>query len=492
MITINLGRGTIIIMLDISLVLFTVLIALLVRIEPLRRLRPLTAPLMLTAAAAFAHFLSSTLTTDPSLQRATEISLVLALGFLVARGCLILVFDGLLVRRMGFEPPRLMREVVALVVYLILGAVLLRSLDVQITGLIATSAILSVVVGLALQQTLGNLLAGLALAWEQRLSIGTWVEIDGRVGIIEQTGWRSLIIRTRLDERLLVPNSEVGAAKIMILGTGERPAAVAVRLGVAYGVPPDAVKSVFMAVAKDIPVVLADPPPRILTVEYADSAVIYECRLWTRRPWARDDLADHFLTRAHQALARAGMEIPFPQRTLHRAPRRQPTDSSDRRLQTIRTSELFHDISVDALAAMAENSRILRFAPGEAVVRDGEESTALYLVISGEAAVEMKHREIARVKPGDVFGEIAFSTGSLRTATVRAAETAIEVVELDEGSMRSLLEDQPELAGELAKKMAERQLQGEALRDQTGALVSPAGLVAQFKRHLLRFVRRSE
>jgi CRP-like cAMP-binding protein len=318
------------------------------------------------------------------------------------------------------------------------------------------------------------------------------VEIDGRVGIIEQTGWRSLIIRTRLDERLLVPNSEVGAAKIMILGTGERPAAVAVRLGVAYGVPPDAVKSVFMAVAKDIPVVLADPPPRILTVEYADSAVIYECRLWTRRPWARDDLADHFLTRAHQALARAGMEIPFPQRTLHRAPRRQPTDSSDRRLQTIRTSELFHDISVDALAAMAENSRILRFAPGEAVVRDGEESTALYLVISGEAAVEMKHREIARVKPGDVFGEIAFSTGSLRTATVRAAETAIEVVELDEGSMRSLLEDQPELAGELAKKMAERQLQGEALRDQTGALVSPAGLVAQFKRHLLRFVRRSE
>ncbi len=210
-------------MLDISLVLFTVLIALLVRIEPLRRLRPLTAPLLLTAAAAFAHFLSSTLTTDPSLQRATEISLVLALGFLVARGCLVLVFDGVLVRRMGFEPPRLMREVVALVVYLILGAVLLRMLDVEVTGLIATSAILSVVVGLALQQTLGNLFAGLALAWEQRLSIGTWVEIDGRVGIIEQTGWRSLLIRTRLDKRLLIPNADVGASRITILGTGGAP-----------------------------------------------------------------------------------------------------------------------------------------------------------------------------------------------------------------------------------------------------------------------------
>lgn len=492
LITINAGHGTIVTMLDISLVVFTVLIALLLRIEPLRRLRPLTTPLLLTAAAALAHLLSTTFGSDPSLLRATEISLVLALGFLVARGCLLIVFDWVLVRRMGVVPPRLMREVVALLVYLVLGAFLLHSLDVKITGIIATSAILTVVVGLALQQTLGNLLAGLALAWEQRLSIGTWVEIDGQIGIIEQTGWRSLMIRTRLDERLLVPNAEVGASKIMILGSGERPAAVAVRLGVAYGVPPDAAKNVFTTVARDIPGVLADPPPRVLTIEYADSAVIFECRMWTRTPWAREDLTDQFLTRAHQALARAGMEIPFPQRTLHRAPLRRPVDSPERRLQAIRRSELFQDVPVDALAAMAESSRILRFAPGEAVVRVGEASTALYLVIAGEAVVEMKHRDIARVGPGDVFGEFAFLTGSQRTATVRATGSAVEVVELDEESLRSLLEDQHELAEELAEKMAARQLQGESLRDDSGVLVSPAGMVAQFKRHLLRFVRRTE
>ncbi len=476
-------------MLDLSLVVFTVLIALLLRVEPLRRLRPLTAPLLLTAVAALAHFLSNTFSADPSLQRTTEACLVLALGFLVARGCLIVVFDWVMVRRMGVVPPRLMREVVALVVYLVLGAILLRTLNVEVTGLIATSAIISVVIGLALQQTLGNLFAGLALAWEQRLSIGTWVEIDGKVGIIEQTGWRSLMIRTRLDERLLVPNSEVGAATILILGSGERPAAVAIRLGVAYGVPPDATKDVFMTVARDIPGVLTDPPPRIVTVEYADSAVIYECRLWTRTPWAREDLTDKFLTRAHQALARAEMEIPFPQRTLHRAPRRPSADGGERRLRAIEKSELFHDVPADALAAMAESSRILRFAPGEAVVRVGEESTALYLMVAGEAVVEMKHREIARVQPGDVFGEFAFLTGSLRTATVRATGSAIEVVELDEESLHSLLEDQQELADELAEKMAARQLHGESFRDDTGALVNPAGMVAQFKQHLLRFVR---
>ena len=477
-------------MLDLSLVLATVLIALLLRTEPLRRLRPLTAPLLLTAAAALVHFLAGILGTDPIFQRGSDIALVLSLGFLVARGCLIVVFDWVMVRRMGVTPPRLMREVVALIVYLALGAILLRSLNVEVTGIIATSAVLTVVVGLALQQTLGNLLAGLALAWEQRLSIGTWVEIDGQVGIIEQTGWRSILIRTRLDERLLVPNADVGASRITILGSGDSPAAVAVRLGVAYPAPPDAVKEVFATVARDLPGVLQSPPPRILTVEYADSAVVYECRLWSHTPWRREDITDRFLTHAHQALARAGMEIPFPQRTLHRAPQRESTDTAERRLGFLSESELFGDTPSEALAAMAENSRMRRYAPGEAVVRVGDQSSALFLVTAGEVAVEQDRREIARLTAGELFGEMAFLTGSLRTATVLVTESAVEVVELDENSLRSLLEDQPELAEELAEKMAARRLHGESLRDESGALVSPAGVVAQFKQHLLRFVGR--
>jgi len=473
---------------DLILVFATVVIVLLLRTAALRRLRPLTTPLLLVAAAALAHILTQTLEADPVFQRGTEISLALALGFLVARGCLMVVFDWVLIRRMGVQPPRLVREVVALVVYLFLGAVLLRSFDVEVTGLIATSAVLTIVVGLALQQTLGNLLAGLALAWEQRLTIGTWIEINGRVGLIEQTGWRSLLIRTRLDELLLIPNSEVGATRITILGTGEWPAAVAVRLGVSYSTPPDAVKEVLGAVVRDLPGVLENPAPRVLTVEFADSAVVYECRVWTRAPWQRENVTDSLLTRAHQALARAGMEIPFPQRTLHRAPHRPPLDTEQRRLAAISVSPLFTDVPGDARTAVAASSRLRRFAPGEAVVQVGERSTALFLVARGEAVVEHDRREIARVGQGDIFGEMAFLTGRLRTATVRAAGSALEVVELDEGSLRSLLEDQPELAHQLAEKMAARQLESEAVRDESGAAVGPAGVVALFKRHLLRFV----
>ncbi len=477
-------------MLDAFIVVFTVILALAVRANPLRRLRPLTLPLVMTAAAALAHLIADTVAGDIDLTRWTYVALMLALGFLVARGCLILVFDWVLVRRIGVTPPRLMREVVALLVYLALGAIILRAMGVEVTGLIATSAVITVVVGLALQQTLGNLLAGLALAWEQRLTIGTWVEMDGVVGVIEQTGWRSLVARTRLGERILMPNSDVGSARVKILGSGERPVAVPIRLGVAYATPPDAAKEVFRRVAADILVVLENPPPRILTVEFADSAVVYECRLWTNTPWCRDDLSDEFLTRAHAALARAGMEIPFPQRTLSRFQPQESSDTFARRRRAVAAGELFGDIPEEALDALAENSTLRRFAPGEAVVRDGEDSNAFYLVASGSAAVVQNRKEIARVEAGDFFGEMAFLTGTARTATVRATETALEVIEVDDSSLHSLLENRTDLADQLAEKMAARQLHGQTFRDETGAIISPAGLVGQFRKHLLRIVGR--
>lgn len=475
-------------MLDATLAIVSLIVVLVLRVERLKSLRPLSLPLLLTAVAALAHLLANTVLDDPVLNRSTDVALVLAIGFLVARASLLLLFDWVIVRRMGVSTPRLVREVVALLVYLVLAGILLRNLGVEVTSLIATSAVITVVVGLALQQSLGNLLAGLALAWEQRLNPGTWIEMDGQVSLIEETGWRSLVARTRLGDRILVPNSDVAAARVAILGSGNRPVAVPVRLGVAYGVPPDLAKQVFADVASDLPGVVSEPAPRILTVEFADSAVVYECRLWTHTPWRRDDFTDLFLTRAHAALARAGMEIPFPQRTLHRASRPEPRDTLEHRQRALAAGELFSEVPEDALEALSANSRLRRYAPGEAVVRTDEVSTALYLVASGSAVVEQRGREVATVEVGDFFGEMAFLSGSRRNATVRAGDAPLEVVEVDDVSLRSLLENHTELADHLAEKMAARELHGETLRDESGAIVSPAGMVVQIKKQLLRIV----
>lgn len=475
-------------MTGLAIATVSLLLAIALRTGRSQRLETLTLPLGLTALAALTQSAVLFLSENPVLHHWAMIGLILAVGFLTVRAALLLLFDWGLERRMGITVPQLIRDVTSLVVYLTLGAVLLHTLGVEVTGLIATSAVVTVVVGLAFQQTLGNLLAGLALAWEQRLPTGSWIDFNDQVVRIEESGWRSILLRTRLGDRILVPNADVAAAQVILLSGGKRPVAVPIRLGMSYSVPPDEAKRILFDVATDTPQVLHDPSPKILTVEFGDSSILYECRLWTRAPWQRNEITDVFLTRAFAALARHGLEIPFPQLTLHRAPAQAVSDLHRRRLEGLVGAELFAGLPEEALDAVARHCTIQRFAPGEAVVHQGDESNALFVVVSGEAIVRHDGREVSSIGAAEVFGEGAFLTGNPRAATVRAGREPLEVLEISKQSLGSLFEHHPELAENLAERLAERRLEGEMMRDESGAVVSPQGLVAQLKRTLSRLV----
>ena len=317
----------------------------------------------------------------------TNVALLLALGYLTARSAMLLLFDWLLDRRMGVKVPRLARDVVGFVAYLLMTAAVLRAmLGLEVTALLATSAVITVVIGLALQETLGTLLAGLSLSSEHRLASGWWVDVDGLVGEVEELGWRSLVLRTTLGERVLVPNSQATRARMRVLGKGEEPVAVPVELGVAYDAEPARVKGVLEAVANDLPLVAGTPHCKAFVRSFGDSSIHYQVRLWTHQPWREADLRDDFLSRAYAALGREGMEIPFPQRVLHVRPRTSAAAPVDRVTGALGACPLFAGLPEDGLHALAEGSRWLTFEPGEAVVREGEASRALYVIAEGAAA----------------------------------------------------------------------------------------------------------
>jgi small-conductance mechanosensitive channel len=334
---------------------------------------------------------------------------LLALGYLVMRLVLLLVFEWLLIRRFDLKVPRLARDLVGLVLYLLLAAAILRAaLGLEVGTLLNSAALLTVVVGFALQETLGTLLSGLALTWEQKLVAGSWIEIDGIVGEVQELGWRSLVLRTTLGERVMFSNSQVARTRVRILGEGDLAVAVPVRIGVTHEAAPHAVKEVLGQVAADLPLVLAHPAPRILVHEFADSAVVYECRLWTREPWRAADVTDEFLTRAHAALARADMEIPFPQRNIRMVEAKAGEDRVAMGLEALESCDLFAGLPESALKLLAGTARWQEFAPGEAVVREGDASRALFVIARGGAVVQRGGQEIARVGAGEVFGEMAF------------------------------------------------------------------------------------
>lgn len=421
--------------------------------EVLRRLR---GPLGLLALASLFSWVVAVTRAGGRWEEAAAVAVLLVLSVLLIRVSLLVVFEWLPVKRVGIEVPRLARDVVALLLYLLAAAVVLRSaLGVEVGALLATSAVVTVVVALALQETLGTLLAGLTLTWERRLDAGTWVDLDGIVGEVEELGWRSTVLRTRLGERVMIPNSHVARTQVKMLGKGASAIAVVVRLRVSYAAPPHAVKEVLLRVAADLPG-LASTPPQIFTREFGDDGVIYEVRLWTPTAWRMTDHTDDFLTRAHAALARAGFAVPLPQRVVQMVAAAPAIDPLDRCLAALSRCALFAGLHEPALVTLARESHPLAFAPGEAVVREGDASRALYVVAAGEASVWRGGQVVGSVGTGEVFGEMAFLSGESRSATVRAAGH-LEVVEVDSAALRVLLAEHGELAEELAQRMVARQ-----------------------------------
>ncbi len=475
-------------MTHILLGLTALALIVLARVSRLELLRRLTGGLALLALALVAAGAVQLADGSAEWRSWTLVALLIVLGSLVIRVAMLVVFEWLIGQRAGVEVPRLAKDILAVALHLALVTIVLHTVQqIELGGLLATSAVLTVVIGLALQETLGTLLAGLALAWEKRLDTGTWVELEGTVGRVEELGWRSTVLRTVLGERILVPNSTVARSTIRLLGDGSRPVAVEVPVGVSYKVPPHEVKEILGAVARDLPSVLARPRPEILTREFADSAIVYDCRLWTSRPWSDSFVRDPFLTRAYVALQRAGMEIPFPQRTLHIVPRAGAKDASVARRVALEASPVFAGLEPDALETLSQRSKLLLFAPGEAVVSEGDASRALYVLGSGSVVVEAHGRQVGELEAGNVFGEIAFLTGEPRSATVRAT-TALEVIEIDAEALRAVLAEHAEAAQQLAERMARRMDRLEAAGAQPVTPRERRGLVATLREGLLRLV----
>jgi len=181
------------------------------------------------------------------------------------------------------------------------------------------------------------------------------------------------------------------------------------------------------------------------------------------------------------------MEIPFPQRSVHLVAARLAQDPVQISRDALATCTLFAGLPEEAIAELAATARWQVFAPGEAVVREGDASIALYVVARGEAVVVHVGQEVARVGEGEVFGEMAFLSGRPRAATVRAA-TALAVVEVDSRALTALLAERRSLAEELAKRMASR-LQELVIQEALAAVpVPPKGLATYLLERLLRLI----
>lgn len=399
---------------------------------------------------------------------------VAAVFFLLAclgRGGFLLVIDWFLGKRLARPLSKIFRDIIQVFVYAGVALLTLRAMGVQPGSLLTTSALLTAVIGLSLQETLGNLFAGLSIQAQRPFEVGDWVQFDADaacIGRVTEINWRATKVLTDDMVEVIVPNGTLAKAPIRNFSQPTRVSRRTAVVQAAYEAPPGRVQEVLLEAIRDTPGVLDMPPAAVLLTSFADSGVEYRIHYFIDDFQRRIAIDSRVRDRIWYAFQRAGISIPFPIRDVRTSDARVSAEAEhatrhEKRLRALHNVDFFDVLPENVLARLADNSVVRLYAPDENVIVQGAEGNELFIVLDGEARVlistdQRETVEVARLKPGKVFGEMSLLTGEKRTATVKAGARC-ELLVVGHAALRPLLEAQPELAERISEVLAKRRKQ---------------------------------
>ena len=415
-----------------------------------------------------------------SLVKLVGVGWMLTFAFGVIRTCVSLALKAVRLRS-TVATPKILRDVIDFVLYGLAALPILQTqLNLDLGGLLATSAVLSVVIGLALQETLGNLFAGLSLQLERPYQVGDFIRIGEYTGRVMQIGWRATRIMTFRRESITLPNSKVAKEVVQNFSFAYEPVAIDIYLRLSLDTPPNQAKAAVLDVMKEVSTILQEPPPQCRTWAYDESAIRYQLRYWVADFGQADNTMEELYTRLWYRLRRENIEIPFPQRVVHArgelaaAAAARSEYSPETVGELLRAVDLFSVLSQAELEQLRRDLVARRFGKGERVIEEGEEGRTFYLVASGEVSVRTgRGHEVTRLKRGSYFGEMSLLTGEPRAATVIAVEDAV-LLELDRPAFARMFVSQPGLARQLSALLAQRRTQLRAVAEAGGGTVDSA------------------
>lgn len=386
-------------------------------------------------------------------------SLVLFFGVTAAFG-LVRAFlaSRLVTEEIGLKVPALVLDAARIVLWMTMLVVVVGGIWHRgdwFTAFFTISAAGTVVVGLALQETLKNFFAGVAIVGEGMLAIGDWVWIGDEEGEVVEITRRTTKVRTRSADLIVMPNVMVTSAKVRNQSRPTTVHAEFLYVQAAYDAPPSRVRDALRQAVLDVPKVLRDPAPVLRVFKFADSGVEYQVKIFLSDAPALPDVKSDCLAQIWYHFRREGIEFPYPVRELRRrsAPGGAPAEGGPA-LPRLRAVPFFAALPEGLLQSLAAGATKEEYGAGESVVRQGEPGDTCYVVDRGRLSVLVtdgrEEKEVAVLSEGALFGEMSLLTGQPRTATVRVIDDA-RLLSIGAPSLRAALEKSPALAHDLAE-----------------------------------------
>ena len=376
------------------------------------------------------------------------------------------ILNSAAVRRTGHRLPRLITDLLAIVVWLVAGiGIASQVFEQPVGGLIATSSVALAVIGFAMRDTIASLVAAIAINVEGPYHLDDWISLpDGTAARIEEIGWFTTRAVTRDRVRVVVPNSQLAASIHKNFGAAGWFWRDNVYLHLDAALPPTRVKAVLEAALLDVEALRHRPAGRRADVLL--HSITLDGANWRLRYWLDDygqaiELEDQVLRAVLHHLHHAGLPLARPVRQINAALLPEPGKDDRRSLvEQLAKSELFASLDARELEELAGNAVEYRLGRGETVIEAGAVGRSLFVIVEGLVDVLVEgggeeHR-VSTLGPGSHFGEYALLCGEPRRATIRTLCTS-RLFEIDRDALGPILQARPELAAKLSSILERRQ-----------------------------------
>jgi small-conductance mechanosensitive channel/CRP-like cAMP-binding protein len=316
--------------------------------------------------------------------------------------------------------------------------------EVPIGGLLATSGIIAIVLGLALQSTLADVFSGIAVGLERPYKAGDLIWVEGGIeGHVIQVTWRSTQIGTGRNDIAIIPNSVIAKSRLVNRSrpTTIRSDMVEIRLDATASA--DRCLDALAAATHSCHLLLADPPPETICAGLNGDGCIYQVSFSVASSSQLASARNELLVEIHRHLRYGGIALAvegtavLPLVTV-------PTPS-----QLLEQSDLFGVIEPEQRDLLSQHFNTIWRQPGETLIQEGGVPDALYVIASGAAEITITEadgpRVVHRMSPGECLGAIGLITGSPYAATATAL-TVLRAYRLDKAAIAAAIKIQPDLA----------------------------------------------
>ena len=389
-----------------------------------------------------------------------------------------LVWDGLVAKAIGGPVPGALKALSSVVLYLAITTCIVGFVfDRSVAGFLAALGAAGVVLGFALRDLLADVFTGLAINIDRTFVIGDWIHINEGVsgttiGQINEIGWRCTSLTTEEKTNVLVPNGLLGRERMINITRPLESTRFEKAVSVEYSVSPRRVKRVLLASLKalqDEPGFDADKEPVVIIQDTSSLGIELLLRFWIL-PWhpiSPTTALDKVLESAISHLHTAGIALAYPKTDVYtaRMPARQfDSHNQEDLVALLANTDLFKPLEKSDLERIVQTMQRRHLATGTTIFRQGDKGKSLFILIEGLLNVVVskddRTQRVARIHPGECFGEMSLLTGDRRSATIQASTESI-VYEVGKKPVSQIMAERPTLMEILSQVLAERQVSTE-------------------------------